>query len=59
MLFLDYPTLQILRELEIFWGMQDFIGGLFKDFSKVAKPMTQLLMKDAKFDFDNDCKKCF
>nr|GEW30776.1 hypothetical protein [Tanacetum cinerariifolium] len=30
-----------------------------KDFSMISKPMTQLLMKDAKFDFFDDCKKAF
>ncbi|GJZ79979.1 reverse transcriptase domain-containing protein [Tanacetum coccineum] len=25
----------------------------------ISKPMTQLLMKDAKFDFSDDCKKAF
>ncbi|GJW05333.1 reverse transcriptase domain-containing protein [Tanacetum coccineum] len=30
-----------------------------KDFSMISKPMTQLLMKDAKFNFSEDCKKTF
>ncbi|GJX26562.1 putative nucleotidyltransferase, ribonuclease H, partial [Tanacetum coccineum] len=30
-----------------------------KDFSMISKPMTQFLMKDAKFDFSDDWKKAF
>nr|GEV20555.1 hypothetical protein [Tanacetum cinerariifolium] len=30
-----------------------------EDFSKITRPMTQLLMKDAKFDFSIDCVKVF
>ncbi|GKC16316.1 DNA-directed DNA polymerase, partial [Tanacetum coccineum] len=30
-----------------------------EDFSMIAKPMMQLLMKDAKFDFTEECKKTF
>ncbi|GKD90403.1 reverse transcriptase domain-containing protein [Tanacetum coccineum] len=31
-----------------------FYRGFIKDFSMISKPMTQLLMKDAKFDFSED-----
>ncbi|GJT69132.1 reverse transcriptase domain-containing protein [Tanacetum coccineum] len=41
-------------------GVQSFLGHAgIKDFSMISKPMTQLLMKDAKFDFSEDCKKAF
>ncbi|GJX63211.1 reverse transcriptase domain-containing protein [Tanacetum coccineum] len=44
-------------------GVRSFLGHgyrrLIKDFSMISKPMTQLLMKDAKFDFSDDCKKAF
>ncbi|XP_019230475.1 PREDICTED: uncharacterized protein LOC109211393 [Nicotiana attenuata] len=30
-----------------------------KDFSKISKPLTNLLMKDVKFDFSSDCIKSF
>ncbi|GJR07780.1 reverse transcriptase domain-containing protein [Tanacetum coccineum] len=36
-------------------GIEKFI----KDFSKIARPMTQLLMKDAKFVFSNECMQAF
>ncbi|GJZ78810.1 reverse transcriptase domain-containing protein [Tanacetum coccineum] len=36
-----------------------FYQRFIKDFSMISKPMTQLLMKDAKFDFSDDCKKAF
>ena len=54
---LPYPT--NLKGIRSFLGHAGFYRRFIKDFSKIAKPMTQLLMKDAKFDFDNDCKKAF
>jgi hypothetical protein len=35
------------------------IGGLLKDFSKISKPLTNLLQKDVPFVFYDDCKEDF
>lgn len=46
-------------------GMRSFLGHagfdrrFIKDFSKVSKPLTQLLLKDAPFSFTNDCLLAF
>ena len=34
-------------------------GDLFKDFSKIAKPLYKLIEKDAKFAWAKDCQKSF
>ncbi|XP_021743263.1 uncharacterized protein LOC110709359 [Chenopodium quinoa] len=36
-----------------------FYRRFIKDFSKIAKPLTQLILKDAPFDFTNECLESF
>ncbi|GKA19603.1 putative nucleotidyltransferase, ribonuclease H [Tanacetum coccineum] len=52
---LSYPT--NVKGVRNFLGHAGFYRRFIKDFSIISKPMTQLLMKDAKFDFSDDCKK--
>ncbi|GJY84859.1 reverse transcriptase domain-containing protein [Tanacetum coccineum] len=54
---LPYPT--NIKGVRSFLGHTGFYHRFIKDFSMISKPMTQLLMKDAKFDFLDDCKKAF
>ncbi|GJU92216.1 putative nucleotidyltransferase, ribonuclease H [Tanacetum coccineum] len=54
---LPYPT--NVKGVRSFLGHAGFYRRFIKDFSMISKPMTQLLMKDAKFDFSDSCKKAF
>ncbi|GKC60522.1 putative nucleotidyltransferase, ribonuclease H [Tanacetum coccineum] len=54
---LPYPT--NIKGVRSFLGHAGFYRRFIKDFSMISKPMTQLLMKDAKFIFSDDCKKAF
>ncbi|GKB10736.1 reverse transcriptase domain-containing protein [Tanacetum coccineum] len=54
---LPYPT--NLKGVMSFLGHAGFYRRFIKDFSMISKPMTHLLMKDAKFDFSDECKKAF
>ncbi|GJS71264.1 reverse transcriptase domain-containing protein [Tanacetum coccineum] len=54
---LPYPT--NIKGIQSFLGHAGFYRKFIKDFSKIARPMTQLLMKDAKFDFSDECIKSF
>ncbi|GKB38241.1 hypothetical protein Tco_0883183 [Tanacetum coccineum] len=54
---LPYPT--NVKGVRGFLGHAGIYRRFIKDFSMISKPMTQLLMKDAKFDFSEDCKKAF
>ncbi|GJU27121.1 reverse transcriptase domain-containing protein [Tanacetum coccineum] len=54
---LPYPT--NVKGIRSFLGHVGFYRRFIKDFSKIARPMTQLLMKDAKFDFLDECIKSF
>jgi hypothetical protein len=40
-------------------GHAGFYRGFIKDFSKISKPLTNLLQKDVPFLFDDDCKEAF
>ncbi|GJT14547.1 reverse transcriptase domain-containing protein [Tanacetum coccineum] len=54
---LPYPT--NIKEMRSFLGHVGFYRRFIKDFSKIARPMTQLLMKDTKFIFSSECIESF
>jgi hypothetical protein len=45
--------------LRSFLGLDGFYKRFIKDFSKITKPLTQLLQKDVAFDFDEKCLVAF
>ncbi|XP_070050370.1 uncharacterized protein [Nicotiana tomentosiformis] len=53
------PPPTIVKAIRSFLGHASFYKRFIKDFSKIAKPLTNLLMKDIKFDFSGDCLKAF
>ncbi|GJZ15472.1 reverse transcriptase domain-containing protein [Tanacetum coccineum] len=53
------PYLTNVKGVRSFLGHAGFYQRFIKDFSKIARPMTQLLMKDAKFIFSNECMQAF
>ncbi|GJZ91004.1 reverse transcriptase domain-containing protein [Tanacetum coccineum] len=54
---LPYPT--NVKAIQSFLGHVGFYRRFIKDFSQVALPMTQLLEKDALFNFFEDCIHAF
>ncbi|GKB73126.1 reverse transcriptase domain-containing protein [Tanacetum coccineum] len=54
---LPYPT--NVKGIRSFLGHTGFYRIFIKDFSKIACLMTQLLMKDTKFVFSDDCIQAF
>ncbi|KAL5538366.1 hypothetical protein UlMin_046146 [Ulmus minor] len=48
-----------VKGIRSFLGHAEFYRRFIKDFSKVAKPLCNLLEKDRKFDFDAGCLKAF
>ncbi|GKC46030.1 reverse transcriptase domain-containing protein [Tanacetum coccineum] len=54
---LPYPT--NVKGVRSFLRHAGFYRRFIKDFSIISKPMTKLQMKDAKFDFSDDCKRTF
>ncbi len=54
---LEPPT--TLKGVRSFLGHAGFYRRFIKDFSKISKPLCNLLEKDAEFIFDEDCIKAF
>jgi hypothetical protein len=48
-----------VKSLRSFLGHAGFYRRFIKDFSKINKPLTQLLQKDMAFDFDEKCLAAF
>ena len=48
-----------VREIRSFLGHAGFYRRFIKDFSKITKPLTELLMKEAEFIFDDKCLNAF
>jgi hypothetical protein len=47
------------KSLRSFVGHAEFYRRFIKDFSKISKPLTQLLQKDVAFEFDEKCLATF
>ena len=54
---LTQPT--CVRDIRSFLGHAGFYRRFIKDFSKIAKPLSNLTMKDAEFIFDGKCVEAF
>ncbi|XP_012854372.1 PREDICTED: uncharacterized protein LOC105973875 [Erythranthe guttata] len=53
------PPPIFVKGIRSFLGHAGFYRRFIKDFSKVAKPLCNLLEKDIKFDFNDECLKAF
>ena len=48
-----------VKRVRSFLGHAGFYRRLIKDFSQIAHPLTNLLAKDAHFDFNDECLDAF
>ena len=53
------PPPTSVKGIRNFLGHTGFYRRFIKDFSKIAKPLTNLLAKDSLFIFDDDCLEAF
>ncbi|MFS7949268.1 putative nucleotidyltransferase, Ribonuclease H [Helianthus anomalus] len=53
------PPPTSVRAIRSFLGHAGFYRRFIRDFSKIARPMTRLLEKDAPFIFGDDCLRAF
>src|SRR4051812_12586710 len=54
-----FPPPTTVRGIRSFLGHAGFYRRFIKDFSKITKPLCNILMKDAEFDFNEDCMRAF
>ena len=58
-LIIKLPLLTTIKGVRQFLGHAGFYRRFIKDFSKLSKPLCELLAKDAKFIWDERCQKSF
>ena len=50
-----FPMPKCVKDIQSFLGHAGFYRRFIKDFSKIARPLTNLLAKDVSFTFNNGC----
>jgi hypothetical protein len=55
----NLPPPRTVKEVRSFLGHSGFYRRFIQDFSKIARPLCKLLVKEAPFIFDEDRKKAF
>ena len=58
-LIIKLPSPTTIKGVRQFLGHARFYRRFIKDFSKLSKPLCELLAKDAKFVWDERCQKSF
>src|SRR5438876_4785144 len=58
-LIANLPPPKSVKEIRSFLGHAGFYRRFIRDCSKKARPLTNLLSKDIKFDFTNECLQSF
>ena len=53
----EAPT--IVGEIQSFLGLAGYYQRFIENFSRIAKPMTELLKKDTKFIWTEECEASF
>ena len=56
---LDWSTPTTVSEIQSFLGLAGYYRRFIEGFSKIAKLMTELLQKDKKFVWTEDCEQSF
>src|SRR4051812_21726381 len=55
----EWETPKSVKEIRSFLGLAGYYRRFIENFSKVAKPMTELLKKDKKFAWSEGCELSF
>jgi hypothetical protein len=56
---LDWKSPRSVMQIRSFLGLVGYYRWFIPNFSKIAKPMTKLLVKDAKFKWSQECEETF
>jgi hypothetical protein len=55
----DWPTLATVKAVRSFLGFRNFYRRFIGHFADLAWPLNDLIGKDKKFEWTNDCQKVF
>ena len=55
----DWPAPTTVKQTRGFLGFGNFYRRFIRNFSEIARPLNDLLKKDHKFEWTNDCQKAF
>jgi hypothetical protein len=56
---LSWSALTSVGDIQSFLGLAGYYRRFIEGFSKISKPMTELLKKDKKFDWTSACEASF
>ena len=56
---LDWPVPRTTKEVHQFHGLGSYYRGYIEGFARIAKPLTELMKKDAMFVWSPECQKAF
>jgi hypothetical protein len=56
---MDWKPPTSVHQIRSFLGLAGYYRQFIPDFSKIAKPMTELLKKEVKFYWDDKCEEAF
>jgi hypothetical protein len=55
----DWPAPTMVKQTRGFLGFGNFYRRFIKGFSNLAKPLSDLLKKDQKFEWTDECQRAF
>ena len=56
---LNWKTPESVSEIRSFLGLAGYYSRFVPEFSKIARPMTELLKKGVRFNWDDKCEQAF
>jgi hypothetical protein len=56
---MDWKSPTTVHQIRSFLGLSGYYRRFIPDFSRIAKPMTELLKKGVKFSWDQKCEDAF
>jgi hypothetical protein len=56
---MDWKPPKTVHQIRSFLGLAGYYRRFISNFSRIAKPMTELLKKGVKFVWSEDCEKAF
>jgi hypothetical protein len=56
---MDWKPPTTVRQIQSFLGLAGYYRRFIRDFSRIAKPMTELLKKGLKYEWSQKCEEAF